>query len=81
VRQNDTLFIVLGAFYLVVGMLLGIVMGIRQDFELAPVHADINLVGFAAHGLSVLSTRPGPTSSKVQWLWFSLGYSWWARRC
>jgi len=31
-------------------MLLGIVMGIQQDFRLAPVHAHINLVGFAAHG-------------------------------
>lgn len=30
-------------------MLLGIVMGIRQDFQLVPVHAHINLVGFAAH--------------------------------
>jgi hypothetical protein len=49
VRQNDTLFIVLGAFYLAIGMLLGIVMGIRQDFTFAPLHAHINLVGFAGH--------------------------------
>jgi peptidoglycan/LPS O-acetylase OafA/YrhL len=31
---------------LLVGMTLGIVMGIRQDFALAPAHAHLNLVGF-----------------------------------
>jgi hypothetical protein len=59
-KQNDSLYIVLGALYLVAGMLLGIVMGIRQDFQLAPVHAHVNLVGFAAHSVFGLFTRPGP---------------------
>ncbi|MBN8919825.1 MAG: hypothetical protein J0H62_03805 [Rhizobiales bacterium] len=31
---------------LMVGLVLGIVMGIRQDFALAPAHAHLNLVGF-----------------------------------
>ncbi len=30
---------------LLVGMLAGIVMGIQQDFELAPAHAHFNLIG------------------------------------
>jgi hypothetical protein len=30
---------------LLVGMLAGIVMGIKQDFTLAPAHAHLNLVG------------------------------------
>ncbi|MBR0938115.1 hypothetical protein [Bradyrhizobium jicamae] len=30
---------------LLLGMLAGIVMGIRQDFTLAPAHAHLNLVG------------------------------------
>jgi hypothetical protein len=30
---------------LLVGMLAGIVMGIQQDFTLAPAHAHFNLVG------------------------------------
>jgi hypothetical protein len=30
---------------LLVGMLAGIVMGIQQDFTLAPAHAHLNLVG------------------------------------
>ena len=60
-RQNDTLYIVLSAFYLLIGMLLGIVMGIRQDFALAPVHAHINLVGFAAHGIFGLVFKAWPS--------------------
>lgn len=31
---------------LLAGLLLGITMGIRQDFTLAPVHAHLNLIGF-----------------------------------
>ena len=30
---------------LLAGMLAGIVMGIQQDFELAPAHAHFNLIG------------------------------------
>jgi len=35
------------AFYLVLGVTMGIVMGITHQFVLAPVHAHINLLGFA----------------------------------
>ena len=31
---------------LLIGLLFGIAMGIRQDFSLAPAHAHLNLVGF-----------------------------------
>jgi hypothetical protein len=34
-----------GAVVLLLGMLAGIVMGIQQDFTLAPAHAHLNLVG------------------------------------
>ena len=34
-----------GVVILLVGMLAGIVMGIQQDFALAPAHAHFNLVG------------------------------------
>jgi hypothetical protein len=33
------------AVVLLIGMLAGIVMGIRQDFTLAPAHAHLNLIG------------------------------------
>jgi hypothetical protein len=49
VKRIDTIYIVIGALYLVIGMLLGILMGARQDMQFAPVHAHINLVGFSAH--------------------------------
>jgi hypothetical protein len=48
-KHIDTLYIVIGALYLVIGMLLGILIGGRHDMEFAPVHAHINLVGFSAH--------------------------------
>jgi hypothetical protein len=34
-----------GVVVLVIGMLWGIEMGVRQDFALAPAHAHFNLVG------------------------------------
>jgi hypothetical protein len=40
-----SLMMCVGAAVLVLGMLAGIVMGIREDFALAPAHAHLNLVG------------------------------------
>ncbi len=37
--------------YVVVGMVLGIHMGASQKFTLAPLHAHMNLVGWATMGL------------------------------
>lgn len=39
-------FIVMGAAYLLVGIVLGSYMGGSGDHSLAPVHAHINLLGF-----------------------------------
>ena len=47
------------------GMTLGIVMGIRQDFTLAPVHAHINLLGFVTLFLSALYYRAVPEAAKL----------------
>jgi hypothetical protein len=41
------------------GMSLGIDMGIRQDFALTPVHAHLNLVGWASLALYGLAYRTG----------------------
>jgi len=38
----------IAGLYLVVGVAMGIVMGITQQFSLAPVHAHINLLGWAS---------------------------------
>jgi drug/metabolite transporter (DMT)-like permease len=45
------------------GMALGIVMGIRQDFALAPAHAHLNLLGFVTLFLSALYYRAFPQAA------------------
>lgn len=40
-------FLVMGGVYLVAGIVLGSYMGGSGDHSLAPVHAHINLLGFA----------------------------------
>jgi len=40
-----SLMMCVGAEVLLVGMLAGIAMGIREDFTLAPAHAHLNLIG------------------------------------
>jgi peptidoglycan/LPS O-acetylase OafA/YrhL len=63
-----------GVVILVIGMLWGIEMGVRQDFALAPAHAHFNLVGGVLLFLFGLYYRLVPqagasTLAKVQgWL-------------
>jgi hypothetical protein len=45
------------------GMGLGIAMGIRQDFALAPAHAHLNLLGFIALFLAALYYRAVPEAA------------------
>lgn len=46
-----------------VGIVLGIVMGIRQDFALMPAHAHLNLLGFVTLFLSALYYRVVPEAA------------------
>jgi hypothetical protein len=46
-----------------VGIILGIVMGIRQDFRLMPVHAHLNLLGFVTPFLCALYYRAVPEAA------------------
>jgi hypothetical protein len=76
-KRIDILYIVIGSLYLVVGMVLGIVMGARQDFQWVPVHAHINLVGFVAHCVFGVVHRAWPALrttalAKVQF-WLFVG--------
>jgi hypothetical protein len=50
----------LGAAWLVIGMALGIGMGAANDFRFMPVHAHINLIGFACHAIFGLAYRHWP---------------------
>jgi FtsH-binding integral membrane protein len=57
-------FFVAGILFALVGMGLGTYMGITQDFLYTPVHAHINLVGWATHFLFGLYYRAEPTNAK-----------------
>lgn len=57
-------FFILGVLFALTGMGLGTVMGMSQDFTLAPVHAHINLVGWATHFLFGLYYRGEPANAK-----------------
>ena len=48
------LWILIAAVYLLVGVSFGIGMAAMQKFQFAPVHAHINLLGWATMGLSGL---------------------------
>jgi len=50
-NRLDLKFLLLAAIMLTAGVTLGTIMGIRHDFSLAPVHAHINLVGWASLSL------------------------------
>lgn len=47
----------------VVGILVGIGMGVKQDFQLAPAHAHLNLLGFVALFLAGLYYQAVPKAA------------------
>lgn len=57
-------FLRLGVLSALVGMALGVWMGANQDFVLRPVHAHINLLGFASMMLFGLFYRAFPTAGR-----------------
>ncbi|MDT9600573.1 hypothetical protein [Sphingosinicella rhizophila] len=59
-NRYDLQFLLLATLSLIVGVVLGIVMAATQDFQLRPVHAHINLVGWASLALFGLAYRVYP---------------------
>jgi hypothetical protein len=59
-KRLDLVFLLSASASLLVGVSLGISMGIRQDFALAPVHAHLNLLGWASLALFGLTYRAYP---------------------
>ena len=59
----DVFFLLLAGVLLVVGVALGLVMGSTHDFQLAPIHAHINLVGWASLAIFGLTYRAFPQLS------------------
>jgi len=59
-KRVDIYFLLLATVLLICGAVLGIVMGAREDFQLAPVHAHLNLAGWASLALFGLTYRTYP---------------------
>ncbi len=59
-RRIDLSFLLLAATSLLVGVAMGIWMGIAHDFQFAPVHAHLNLLGWASLALFGLTYRAYP---------------------
>ena len=60
----DVSFLLLAVLCLLVGLSLGIGMGIAHDFQLAPVHAHLNLVGFVLPSIFGLTYRVYPALAR-----------------
>jgi cbb3-type cytochrome oxidase subunit 1 len=73
-NRLDLKFLLLAAIMLTAGVTLGIVMGISHNFALAPVHAHINLVGWASLALFgiVYKLYPEMAQSRLAALHFIL---------
>lgn len=61
------LWLKLAVLYLIVGVGMGIMMGASEDFTMRPVHAHINLLGWATMALAglIYSIYPKAGSSKL----------------
>ncbi len=59
-RRYDIWFLVLAALCLIVGVVLGIGMGVAHNFQLSPVHAHLNLLGWTSLALFGLAKRAYP---------------------
>ena len=59
-KRVDVYFLLLATVLLICGAVLGIVMGAREDFQLVPVHAHLNLAGWASLALFGLTYRGYP---------------------
>lgn len=58
-------FLRMAVLYIVVGVTLGIVMATSKDFTMRPVHAHLNLLGWASMALFGLWYRSAPAASET----------------
>lgn len=59
-KRVDVYFLLLATVLLICGAVLGIMMGVREDFQLVPVHAHLNLAGWVSLALFGLTYRAYP---------------------
>ncbi|HYQ99388.1 MAG TPA: hypothetical protein VET86_05030, partial [Casimicrobiaceae bacterium] len=64
---SATTWLKLSVVYLMAGVALGIAMGVTEDFTLKPVHAHLNLLGFATTALAglIYSVHPEAARSRL----------------
>jgi hypothetical protein len=60
----DVSFLVLAVLCLLAGLVMGIGMAAAHDFQLAPMHAHLNLVGFVALSIFGLTYRAYPALAR-----------------
>lgn len=63
-KNIDRWFILMAIVYALGGMLLGLWMGANENYSQVPVHAHINLVGWASMALFGLTYRAYPEMAK-----------------
>lgn len=59
-KRIDTYFLLLATIMLLFGVLVGMYMAMNKDFQLVPVHAHANLVGWVSLALFGLTYRAYP---------------------
>ena len=71
-KTVDSAYTLIGGLWLLVGLTVGIIMGATHNFQYMPLHAHINLVGFACHSIFGLIYRawPGMKTSRLASLQF-----------
>jgi hypothetical protein len=74
-HRLSSLFFRLGILSLIAGVSLGMFMGATENFTLRPVHAHINLIGWASMMLFGVFYRivPEAAAGRLPWIQFFLG--------
>ena len=65
-KRIDLYFLLLATILLICGAVLGIVMGAQENFQLTPVHAHLNLAGWASLALFGLTYRAYPQLAETR---------------
>ena len=65
-------FMLAGIVFVLIGMCLGIYMGSKEDFTLAPLHAHLNLVGWATMALMGTFYALSGKGGRLGWINFWL---------
>lgn len=74
VSSSGIIWLKLAIVYLIIGVAMGIVMGASENFTLRPVHAHVNLLGWATMALAglIYSVFPKAGESKLATIHFWL---------